>query len=204
MDQPKGKIHRPLKNEIETARRGFIKRIAAILGGIGLSRSALVAIAYGTAAQAPAKPYLKPTYLPKGYVENESYKDRKDGFGGGPTETAVFYRNPQQDYHNPLILFVSPNPQRRFFSTDHKQGTIVLFTMASGLTITAQYYDGMWTRSPNDDGELLLPSGDQLHWDTSNVHALVFRVGDLTVGLRASRLAGVNLEELIRVASSLK
>ena len=46
------------------------------------------------------------------------------------------------------------------------------------------------------------PRGTKPVWSREIFHALVYRLGDYTIGIRASHLNGASLEELLKVAAS--
>jgi hypothetical protein len=163
--------------------------------------------------------YPAPTYVPKGYQLIEAFTDRLDGFrrpddiDKDSSEVAFWYANPKHPlgFNNPLSVYVTRQPQHNHLATvgDRKGAPMVLHT-ASGQDVQAEYHDGFWVISWDEPGSLPakhieLPDGSTvlLIWEANNVHSLTFRVRGFTIGVRGSRLVGVELDELIRVASSI-
>ncbi len=187
----------------KTKRRTFLRRFAASLGGLFAWRAFNAPIGASIAATQPTTTpdipgYLAPRYLPADYQYITRYTDRLDGFGGGSEEVALWYTNPKNPlaFARPLAIYQTPAPRRAGFATTAQRlATTVTLLAASGKAIAAKYHDGCW----------ISPVGhpQPLAWDTNDVHSLTFTLGNLTIGLRGSRVAGVTKDELIRVASSL-
>ena len=199
-----------------TARRGFFATVFSFLGGLALwGTSRRVSGAHespneldspfplnyrrGQAEQktTTSRYYPKPTYVPEGYRLDGQYTNRTDGLGGGLTEIALWFKNPQLErgYNNPLSIYMTPEPKYEYFrQTTRGPGTALQLTMDSGETVSATYHDGMW--APSQDGSIF--------WNTSNVHSIVFKLGDLAIGIRGSRQAGIDYEQLILIAKSIR
>ncbi len=179
---------------------------AALLLAIVCSASLLRAQARPAPAPAVPRPvsqlYAVPAYLPPGFTLVAVYTDRPDGFGGGAGEVALWYANLKhaRAIQQPLCVFLTPSPKGPFAMTAEHKGTPVRLVMASGDTVMAEYHDGMWMADP--DGERFV-GGQRMRWNTTGPHALVFKWKDLTIGIRASRITDVDLDQMIRVASSL-
>ena len=201
------KLAYPLSNDTNQTRRGFFKRCSA-------AASVLLCWRVANAETLPSAPtqlnlrgssryYPIPSYLPEGYLHAGIYLDRPDGFGGGPTEVALWYKNPThpQGFANPLGIYMTPSPEREFGMTEKHEAKVVELKMLSGETIGAQYHDGIWMMESDTQQT---PSGGSLQWKTNNSHSLVFQLRGLKIGIRGSRMVGINYDSLIRVAASLK
>lgn len=206
-------------NQKPTPRRNFLKSATSAVGGFVLWRAGNTPIDADTAAakdqdatDSPSYPtryhlpkpfqeYPVPSYLPRNYGLNEIYTERPDGLGG-PEELTFWYvnRNDLVAFNNPLAVFVTSKPQRRSLARD-REGELVAFSMQSGETVQAVYYDGTWVLAPN--GSQKLPDGQSLAWETSNTHSLTFRFRNFTIAIAGSQLAGISFNELQRVASSI-
>jgi hypothetical protein len=120
--------------------------------------------------------------------------DAADGFGG-PAEVTLLYRNRKspRGMQNPLMIVMSASPAHDFATIEGHPWKPVQVLMGTGETVPAKYYDGMWN----------VVEGQKV-WNTDNAHSMVLTLRDLTIGIRASRAAGVSYEELLRVAGSLR
>jgi len=199
-------------SEREVPRRGVLKFFATLFGGALAStagRSLLSETNYVSAAAVLPTGYPAPKYLPRDYQLVEVYANRTDGFGGSD-ERALWYSNPRnlQGFNNPLTVYVTRQPKRSSLVAT-RQGIPVALSFSSGASAQAEYHDGLWMRDPSAPN---VPSSNQLQlrdgsgvlvWVTSNAHSLTFNMGGITVGIRGARMAGVDRNELIRVASSL-
>lgn len=196
------------------SRRLFFAGLVAAFGGFtawqvtdkGAGSAAPSAERVHSSATPVLPGYLVPHYLPTGYQLVAQYTDRPDGFGGQP-ELALWYRNQTNgpmdpdSFINPLAIYETRAPQRKELGTMQQHaGTDVTLTRNANQRSPAVCFDGQW----------MLPQGRQssvqstpLVCDTSNIHALVFTIGTLTIGVRGSRVAGITYDELVRVANSL-
>lgn len=186
------------------ARRGFLRQIGVALAGIIVRRPAIAAVSAVAApvsaavAASGAELYLTPRYLPPGYRLITKYTNRNDGFGGGPTEIALWYKNPNHPKggSRPLMIFQAPAPRTEFFATAGHGAELQTITLASGQIVQADYHDGMWGHPPE--------RGAVRPWLTTDAHSLSFRAGTgPMIAIRGWRRAGVTRDELVRVASSL-
>ena len=181
-------------SEEETAeRRDFLKRVAAGIGGLALVDAAQPAVCHAEVR------YPIPEYLPVDYVLSAVYVDRKDGFLGGPTELARFYRNQKhpEAYTYPLITFMAPDPGRPYLFINQGYAGTPLQLQKGPQVMEATYTDGIWMGSGPSTNR-------QRSRQTGNVHSLTFQLGDLRIGIVGCRLTGCSQEDLIRVAESLK
>lgn len=72
----------------------------------------------------------------------------------------------------------------------------------AGHPVEAQYYDGQFTRSGH--GTYVSERGARFRWSRENQHSLVLTVQGLKVGIRASRMGGVEEFHLYAIAESLR
>ncbi len=183
-------------------RRTFLKRVATALGGAAvLSVGGPLVKAEPPLRQILAvntgPGYLTPQYLPPGYRFVTQYLGRPDGFRGGDSEIALWYMNPidPHAFARPISIYQAPHPQQSYLvTTEHRQGAAMPLVMQSGQTVAAQYHDGWWALST---------TGHSVSWTTNDVHSLTFTLGNLTVGLRAFREAGIDRTQLLHMAASL-
>ncbi len=138
--------------------------------------------------------YPFPTYIPAGYGLYEMSTDRPDGFGGAG-ELALWYadRKLHMGLNNPLNVWLAPNPLRPSL-VGNRPGQPVVLALPSGETVQAQYHDGMWAQDPQSRN---------FYWQSQNVHSVSFRWRTFTIAIRGARLAGLDQDELVRVASSI-
>jgi hypothetical protein len=193
-------------------RRRFIRQLGTLLGGLVIWRVTELTPNASLAKESVSQPALtehpKPKYIPRGFVEETAVSgqapNRLDGFGDNPQDIVYWYRTPyhERGRSNPLCIYVSGAPVKQFVGVEDRTPTLVNVPKGPGLNISAEYYDGIWMVSPA--GERILPKGTRLTWDTSNVHSLVFRYDEYTFAIRGSRIVGINLNELIRIASSIE
>jgi hypothetical protein len=192
-------IERSSAESARSGRCGFLKRITIALGTLAVWK--------GGSSDAKAWTYLTPSYLPPGFRLWAEYTNRDDGFQGGPSELALWYKNEQNPhgFNNPLSIYMAPNPRRE--ELGNQQGpnpthvARVEFALARDIavpgryTVSGRYYDGCWVWDADRDETV---------WDSTNAHALVFRAKGLMIGVAGSRVVGITFEELVRVASSLR
>ena len=184
------------------ARRQLLSRSARVLGGLAGWRAAGVALGGGLAlgdqtVSDAAPDVVVPAYVSPGYRLVAQYTDRPDGFGG-PSEVALWYRNPSNTlaFARPLSIFQAPIPVRSVLpTTEHHQPAYITLVGRFSQTVTAEYHDGWWT----------VPSGQRgpFIWDNSDVHSVKFTYSGLTFGIRGCRMAGIDFGELVKIASSL-
>ena len=192
-------IDRSSSDSVRSGRRGFLKRMTIALGTLAVWK--------GGSADAKALTYLTPSYLPPGFRLWAEYTDRDDGFQGGPSELALWYKNKQnpQGFNNPLVIYMAPNPRREELGTQQGPDPTHVarvelalardITVPGRYTVSGRYYDGEWGSDADPDETV---------WDSTNFHALVFRAKGLMIGVAGCRVVGVTFEELVRVASSLR
>ncbi len=182
-------------------RRTFLKRFAAIAGGIVAWRATgpllgdSVVNTGGTAVSA-ASSYLSPRYLPAGYRLAEQQAEHPYGGGRGQEQLVLEYTNASisRGSEHPLLIYQSLNPRRSWFTLlqmDH--GKAIPLTLPSKQRVSATYSDGWRVRDENNEPV----------WKADDMHSLAFSSDNLAVGLRGSRLAGLNEAELVHIASSL-
>src|SRR6266571_4223431 len=107
-----------------TSRREFFARLFALLGGVAIWRSTGTAAGKNISSRKPlvsllSTYYPQPTYLPKDFGSMSVYTDLPDGFEGGPTEVALFYRNRSHPppFQYPLTVYMAVSPKREFMGT---------------------------------------------------------------------------------------
>lgn len=180
---------------VSGTRRGFLKRV--ITGLLSLRAARVIAVPITAAAAAGSQStYLEPRYLPFGYKPFARFWDRPDGFLGGATELALWFSNTTNPAgsNRPLAIYQAVRPSKQQLgANERRSGKAISINRRDGATLSARYYDGIWTRSPN--GPVV--------WDATDAHSLVFNVGGLLVGIRGARQAGVDYTELTAVASAL-
>jgi len=180
-------------------RRRFLGMVGSIIGAVTFWRSAPAAAVSRTEDPrrfgAQLSGFLRPAYLPMGWRAVATFKARSDGFAG-PDEIAYWYMTiAPSGVARPLSIYQTREPSKEFATTETHRPMVVALTLADGSQVNAQYHDGTWA---------LPAAGSKTPvWDTQDVQSLVFDRGDLRVGIRASRYAGIDLADLLRVAASL-
>jgi hypothetical protein len=190
-------------------RRTFLKALTAGLGGLVTWRvsdpplrsdaAGGQAVAAGGATTSAPPGYLTPQYVPDGYRLTGQYTDQPHGFRGGRSELVLIYTNQTNPlgYSRPLMVYQASAPQRRWLgASEQREGVAVTLMMRSGQRVKAEYYDGIWTLPPSGRPPLI--------WNTNDAHALTLHLGNLRVGLRASRMAGIDRDGLMHIASQLE
>lgn len=183
------------------SRRGFLALMSAIAGGLAFSRSAnaeainRIGNRRERVILMPGEP--SPEYVPTGFQLVARQVGPRDGFGVDSTETVLLYVSATA--HHPLAIFASRTPNGEFFGTKGRIFTPVDLIMRDSTVVAAQYYDGMWWHSRQT-----ALNQENVWWNTTIVHSLVFPFANFTIGIRASRLAGVNYDELVRVATGMR
>ena len=192
-------------------RRRFLGQLAALFGGtfvLNTGRLTVFANERTRLTQQSSNNYPKPSYLPPGFVEvttiSGQVPNRLDGFGNNPNDVVFWYRTKfhERGPSNPLCVYVSRAPLKQFVGVEDHVPTLVEIPMGGNVTVSGEYHDGMWMPSPT--GEKILPKGARLKWDTSNVHSLIFKFGAYTFAVRGSRVVGIDLKDLIRIAGSIE
>lgn len=213
MKGPTNRSAEPLSEGAATdrqqSRRGFLKRLGGAAAGVlawrarhGPMVGAASPLAPSTllvrrALPSTAQSFPQPTYVPSAYKLTEIYHNRPDGFGEGSDEVAFFFadRTDPLGFNNPLAVYVARQPQHTALAcTENRQGDQLNLPLASGETVQARYHDGLWAGQGGDGSPV---------WEGHNVHSLTFNAGEFTVGVRGSRVVGVDREKLTRVASSI-
>ena len=67
--------------------------------------------------------------------------------------------------------------------------------------MTGIYHDGVWQLGSGPD-EVDVPGGP-LYWDNGDVHSITLPVNGGTAAIRASRRAGVELDDRVRIGASI-
>lgn len=194
------------RRRVYPPRRTFLKSLAAAVGGLVLARAGggvTVAAGQGTPTPLATVDIPVPSYVPHGYRLGGRFADLVDGFSGGSSEMALWYVNPSASLYlsRPLVVYIAPEP--RFSSlacTRQRLGIPTSLSLQSGRQVSATYHDGLWSLPPEQRYD---EPPRPLIWDTRDVHSLTFVLDDLTIGIRASRVAGVTREALVSVANSL-
>lgn len=142
-------------------------------------------------------------YLPEGFLLVNQYTNRPDGFEGGDTELALWYKKSSHPmgYRNPIAIFFAPDPKAEFVGTRNKKGREVNIVCQDKEEIRGIYHDGCWIYDKTGDQEL--KPGVKIRWYTGNTHSLIFKKANLQIGIRASQQLGVDLAELLRIAGSI-
>jgi hypothetical protein len=196
----------PEDSNLQIGRRTLLSRLKIAAGSLGLSFAAQ-SIARSAQEEAPAHPtYPKPEYIPSGFTLHNVVWDPPDGFGGGSEERVLVFSKgglDAQTHRNvPLTIYTSTVKRHVFGTTAEAVPTVVSLHLSSGASTEGEYFDGWWMSDPN--GERVLSDQERLHWDTSDVHSLVFENAGMYVGIRGSRRKGISRDELIRVAQGLQ
>lgn len=157
-----------------------------------------------------------PTYLPAGFSFLKEETQPPDGFHGTVPfgtdieQTALIYwgppyPGPDEGMRYPIKFIVTREHGHRLSGTTNREGTPHTIRFAEGTEATATYWDGMWAppRVYDSTGKAVPPPrGAKPVWSREIFHALVYRWGDYTIGIRASHLSRVSLQELLKVAAS--
>jgi hypothetical protein len=166
----------------------------------GKVRGRLTSLNVSPAATPLLKSYPQPHYLPSGYRVVRAITGPKSGFmpASGPlTRVAddqlallAFHKR----WHEPLHIFVKPAGDRELSlaGTRKHDPTGIDLALADGTTVPARYHDGWWAKVDH-----------AVQWDTRSFHSVVFECRGYTVGIRGSRAAGVDFDELVHVAQSV-
>lgn len=109
--------------------------------------------------------------------------------GGGRTAMQVYSTYTPDALLAGAHLNWNPGPTRR------------TSLIVAGQSAEVEYHDGQFRRS--DRGPYVADSGRRFRWGRENQHSLVVAVGNLRVGIRAARLAGVDEFHLYAMAESL-
>lgn len=199
---------------VGSTRRQFTKRIIATVAGLTLWHSRQFGDkTRGVVGAAPRatdpeplvqfipmiEGYPVPQYMPPGYRLFGQYIARSDGFRGGDSELAIFFKNPSSDiaYNRPLCVFIAGNPSLTRLPGTHRATPMPRdIVIGTGNAIGADYFPGWWRLSS-------VGVEGAMEWDEDDVHSLTLPIDRFLVGIRASRVAGVNEHELLRVAQSL-
>lgn len=200
MDDPDPTAQHQSTEHVESpGRRVFLKGVAATLSSYAIWQ--MSGINGSTAVAAPE--YLRPRYLPPGYELIASVMDEADDTGRGQTEYITWYANSEtaQEIDNLIAIHQTPAPRPSWLTSmqlDHGQSYPL--PLMSGKTIFASYVDSWKIRPQRDDqpGGVGLPM-----WNSGDEHALTFTVGNLSIALFGSRVAGISRNELMQIAGSL-
>ncbi len=188
---------------ISGGRRKIVSLIAnTSAGAAALSFARLYFVTAPSVAEAETL-YLNVTYIPPGYALRGTWTDRNDGFMGGKDEVMQIYSSPRfhRGFVFPLTIVQAPAPKEPLFSTDEHPGERITLTMETGVKVDAEYWNGWWAMDPNGSRKY---GTSRMRWATEDSHALVFKYGSQTIGIRGFRSAQVSYEELLKVAASLK
>ncbi len=145
-----------------------------------------------------------PTFIPAGYRLVAQYLNIPDGFGGESDELVLTYHQSTSrpsGFAYPLQIFTTSSPRRLFLDGAQDRAPTKMRVDREGGGIEADYYDGMWWLDPN--GERLLPDGYRVTWKR-DCHSLVFRLGEMMVGIRGYRSANIQVDDLLAIAVSIK
>ena len=190
------------ESSLHHARRRSIGWLAAVLGAaIFLLSTSDNSVFAATPAQnnpttVETENYPQPAYLPGDY-RFAHVSERQSGFGG-EQDIAFIYASPEfaGNVITLLTIHLSADPERQLSTFENGVSSEVRLQMANGDTVLATHYDGTWTQDPAVS-DRFAPV-----WDTSDVHALVFDLEDFRIGIRASRAAGIDFDEIKRIAES--
>lgn len=144
--------------------------------------------------------YPRPAYLPVGYRYAQSIKGNRGGFRATDEVMLLYGNTKAQVYPSGLQVFMARMPKNSFFGTERAPVTKIALSI-NGMPVVGEYYDGQWGFGGN--GIASAESIGEFSWDRSNMHVLVFDFGELKVGIRGFRIAGVSKSDLIRVAESI-
>jgi len=195
----------------ETGRRTFLGRALVLLSGVAVWRPNLATHTslQTTAAKARLEgsetggaSVPEPTYLPPGYRFLTRYKDRPDGFGGGPNEVALWYVAAQYSdaMTFPLGVYLAANPTREFTGMADHAGEIV--SLKSPSLTDVVYHNGNWVRE-DVNPDRTLPNGVGLRWESGTVNSVTARLGEFVVGIRGAKSHGVDRPQLLLILQSM-
>lgn len=148
-----------------------------------------------------------PQYVPGGYELFRVFREPIGGFSTGSAEIEFDYIDKScwaRGKICPLEVFVSPMTTNPFGGTIGRKSELLSLWIGH-RTVEAQYFIG------NGDlpsgGDKVLPDGQQSEPDANdfnaNLNSLVFPFDGFMIGIRGSKLGGVDRAELIKVAKSL-
>lgn len=155
--------------------------------------------------------YPIPTYLPPGYDFFAEQDDRPDGFRDVVTQSALIYKGPRaptsivpSGTRFPLLFFATKEAGLKFTCTEQVDGLEYQLRSKDNGIMPAVYFDGIWEpERVYDASGKRVPGNGKLRWNRSNLHALVYEYAGFQIGIRASRLCGVQFDEMVQVASSV-
>ncbi len=121
-------------------------------------------------------------------------------FWGSDDQIAIRYRQPRTMWGLGSEITVCWTSQRNIMLT----GT----TNRVGMPVTVNglpgtYHDGMWMPGPGPDEVRFEPNGTA-HWGRDLVHSITLKTSGGAYGLRAPRTLVPNLDDLIRIMSSVQ
>jgi hypothetical protein len=129
--------------------------------------------------------------LPAGYGLRGQVDGVTDQFQTEADQKAIYFalgsRGPSQYY--PLVVAQAAAPGLVLCGTENQDGADVDLGVPG---LTARYHDGWWAIDPTQEGHLT--------WDTAVVHSLTCWTAGGTIGVRGSRVHGVTLDSLQRLA----
>jgi hypothetical protein len=145
---------------------------------------------------------IRPAYVPSGYRFRRSLHGKIfDGFDSELDQVMLIYGAGWTDEAatRPLRVYIGPsNGGTVLFGTEEQRGQELDIGIVGART---NYHEGRWALGPGIDTR---PAGDVVvHWDTSDDHSLTVIYNGLVYAVRGSRLNGVTLDELVKVAKSL-
>jgi hypothetical protein len=141
-----------------------------------------------------------PSYLPPGFLHRlDVYGNDTAGFGFDSKQVArIFTRDLSlASWNRPLVITWVPRAGAVLAATENRAGTPVSLPNGDGV-----YHDGLWQLGVGPD-QVDVPGGP-IHWDRNDAHSITLAVSGGTVAIRASRVAGVEFEELRRTGGSVR
>jgi hypothetical protein len=149
--------------------------------------------------------YPRASFVPHGYKLEEVFTQRPDGFGGQEEEVCYWYRNLSTDdgARRPLSIYVTPQPPKGLFGTRDRRGVNTTLRLNSGVVVPAIYHKGRWNRRRHAQ---MYPASERRFWNESDDHSLTYRVGIMTIGIRAPQnsLSPISFATLVRIAQSVR
>lgn len=140
--------------------------------------------------------YPAPRQMPAPFQLLDVYTHRQDGFGATSDALAYWFVNATHPlgHNHPLSVHIARQPQYDSFTGPNPPQPLII-THMSGTAMQVGYHDGIWMASPSGSGEI--------EWNTTTAHSITFQLADYRVGIRGSRVTGIELGHLLHIAESI-
>lgn len=145
-------------------------------------------------------------FLPAGYAFLNAIEMPREGFQTEDWHGCMVYADPEirQGYRYPFVVYVSTGePSTLGACRELSQGEETAVELNGRPSVIGTYFDGMWAMPTEDDVDLGYTPRVRI-WAVGRGHSLIFRLGDLVIGLRGSISAGVDHGVLLGVASGMR